>query len=130
MSSRKGPVRLMATNVETGAVVANRVRVASRPVERAIGLLSERRLDPGEGLLITPCRGVHTWGMRFAIDVMALDEDGIVVDAVEQLRPWRIRLPRRGGVNVLELPVGSLSLSRTQIGHRIALKLAPAWEAR
>lgn len=123
-------MRLTATNVETGAIVANHVHVAARRVDRAIGLLSRRCFNPGEGLLITPCRGVHTWGMRFTIDLVALDEEGVVVDAVAGLAPWRIRLPRRGGVNVLELPEGSLSRSNTQVGHHIALKLAPAWEGR
>jgi uncharacterized membrane protein (UPF0127 family) len=123
-------MRLTATNVDTGAIVANHVQVATRRVDRAIGLLSRRRFNPGEGLLITPCRGVHTWGMRFAIDLVALDQEGVVVDAVAGLGPWRIRLPRRGGFNVLELPEGSLSRSQTQVGHQIALKLAPAWEGR
>jgi uncharacterized protein len=128
--SRKAPVRLTATNVETGAVVASRVRVASKRLERAIGLLTTRAFAPGEGLLITPCRGVHTWGMRFAIDVIAIDEDGLVVDAVPALRPWRIRLPRPRGFNVLELPEGMLKKTRTQVGHHIALKLAPAREGQ
>jgi hypothetical protein len=123
-------MRLWATNVETGAVVASRVDVATRHLERAVGLLSRRGFNPGEGLLITPCRGVHTWFMRFAIDLLALNDEGVVVDAVSNLGPWRIRLPRPGGVNVLELPAGSLSRSRTQVGHRIEMKLAPAWEAR
>jgi hypothetical protein len=126
----KAPMRLVATNLETGSVVANRVAVASKHIERALGLLSRRCFNPGEGLLITPCRGVHTWFMRFAIDILALDHEGVVVDAVSGLGPWRIRLPRRGGVNVLELPVGSLSRSNTQVGHRIEMKLGPAWEAR
>jgi len=128
--SRKGPVRLIATNVETGALIASRVRVASNRFDRAIGLLTSSRLDPGEGLLITPCRGVHTWFMRFAIDLLAIDEDGEVVDAVAGLPPWRIRLPRPRGFNVLELPEGSLKRTRTQIGHHITLKLAPAWEGK
>jgi uncharacterized protein len=128
--TKKVPMRLMATNVVTGAVVANRVDVAAKRVERAVGLLSRRSLPPGEGLLITPCRGVHTWFMRFAIDILALNEEGVVVDAVSDLGPWRIRLPRPGGVNVLELPAGSVSRSNTQVGHRIEMKLAPAWETR
>ena len=128
--TKKIPMRLTATNVETGAVVASRVDVATKRVERAVGLLSRRSLDHGEGLLITPCRGVHTWFMRFAIDILALNEEGVVVDAVSDLGPWRIRLPRPGGVNVLELPAGSLSRSNTRVGHRIEMTLAPAWEAR
>ncbi len=123
-------MRMMATNVETGAVVATRVDVAARRVDRAVGLLSRRCLNAGEGLFITPCRGVHTWFMRFSIDIVALNEEGVVVDAVSDLGPWRIRLPRPGGVNVLELPAGSLSRSNTQVGHRIEMKLAPAGEGR
>jgi uncharacterized protein len=127
---RKIPTRLVARNLDTGELVANRVTVATKKVERAIGLLNHSTLAPGEGLLITPCRGVHTCGMRFTIDIVALDEAGIVVDAVKELAPWRIRLPRRGAVSVLELPAGSLARTSTERGHRIELQLAPAWEAQ
>jgi uncharacterized membrane protein (UPF0127 family) len=123
-------VRLVATNVETGAVVAHQVEVASTRVDRAVGLLTRSHLDVGEGLLITPCRGVHTWFMRFAIDIVALNEQGVVVDAVSGLGPWRVRMPRRGGVNVLELPAGSLARSKTQIGHRIEMKPTTRLEAQ
>ncbi|MGH9371940.1 MAG: DUF192 domain-containing protein, partial [Vicinamibacterales bacterium] len=75
----------------------------------------------GEALWIVPSRGVHTWGMRFAIDVVALDDCGVVVDRVSALKPWRIRLPRRGTAGVLELPSGSLDRTGTQLGHRIEL---------
>ena len=126
--ARNGPTRLVARNVDTGEVVATRVTVATRMVERGIGLLNRHRFEPGEALLITPCRGVHTWGMRFAIDVVTLDASGIVVDAVSSLGPWRIRLPRRGGDRVLELPEGSLVRTGTQRGHRIVLDLVKAWE--
>ena len=126
----KVPVRLVATNLETGEVIASRVDVAAKRVERAVGLLSRKRFDPGDGLFITPCRGVHTWFMRYPIDIVALNEDGVVVDAVSDLGPWRIRLPRPGSVNVLEVPAGSLSRSKTKVGHRIEMKLVTALEAQ
>src|SRR5262245_9788637 len=126
--ARNGPTRLVARNLDTGELVATRVTVATRMIERGIGLLNRQGLEPGEGLLITPCRGVHTWGMRFPIDVIALDASGVVVDAVASLGPWRIRLPRRGGDRVLELPEGSLLRTNTQPGHRIALDFVSAWE--
>ncbi len=127
---RKTPTRLVARNVDTGELVANRVTVATKKVDRAVGLLKHSALAPGEGLLITPCRGVHTCGMRFTIDIIALDEHGIIVDAVQELGPWRVRLPRPGAVSVLELPAGSLSRTNTECGHRIELQLTPAWEAQ
>jgi uncharacterized membrane protein (UPF0127 family) len=116
--------RLMARNVDNGVVVAERVLVATRHVERAIGLLRRRDLPPGEALWIMPCRGVHTWGMRFVIDVIALDPAGLIVDAVSSLGPWRIRLPRPGSFSVLELSAGSLLRTNTRLGHRIRLEVA------
>jgi uncharacterized membrane protein (UPF0127 family) len=128
--ARNGPTRLVARNLDTGEIMATRVTVATRMLERGIGLLTRERLDPGEGLLITPCRGVHTWGMRFAIDVVALDASGVVVDAVPALGPWRIRLPRRGARSVLELPAGSLVRTSTERGHRIELDFVAARELK
>ena len=115
---------LIATNLTTGAVVANRVDVADTRATRAVGLLARRGLDPGEALWIVPSRGVHTCGMHFAIDVLALDKSGMVIDRVVNMKPWRIRLPRRGTAGVLELPAGTLDASGTALGHRIELDLA------
>ena len=118
--------RLVARNASLNTVLADRVGVAATHAARAVGLLSRNSLDPGEALWIVPSRGVHTWGMRFTIDVLALDEAGNVVDCVSNLRPWRVRLPRRGTAGVLELPAGTLAASGTQLGHQVSLELAEA----
>jgi uncharacterized protein len=111
--------RLIARNTSTGTIIADRVGVACTRADRAVGLLSRSGLEPGEALWIVPSRGVHTWGMRFPIDVVALDGSGIVIDCVSSLKPWRIRLPRRGTAGVLELAAGRLAASGTMLGHRI-----------
>jgi len=116
---------LIATNLDTGALVADNVAVADTRATRAVGLLSRSGLNPGEALWIVPSRGVHTWWMRFTIDVLALNERGVVVDRVAGLKPWRIRLPRRGTAGVLELPAGCIAATRTEIGHRIQLTTGP-----
>jgi uncharacterized membrane protein (UPF0127 family) len=113
---------LIARNVDTGAVVASVVAVADTRASRAVGLLNRTGLEPGEGLWIVPSRGIHTWWMRFPIDILALDERGVVIDQVANLRPWRIRLPRRGTAGVLELPVGTVTGTGTTLGHRIAFE--------
>lgn len=115
--------RLVARNASLNTVLADRVGVAATHSARAVGLLSRSGLDPGEALWIVPSRGVHTWGMRFTIDVLALDEAGNVVDCVSNLRPWRVRLPRKGTAGVLELPAGTVEASRTSIGHRVVLEM-------
>ena len=115
--------RLIARNASLDTVIADKVGVADTRSTRAVGLLTRSGLEPGEGLWIVPSRGVHTWGMRFAIDILALDQSGTVIDCVSNLRPWRLRLPRAGTAGVLELPAGTLEASRTSMGHRIVLEL-------
>ena len=115
---------LIARNLDTGAVVADKVAVADTRATRAVGLLKRTGLDPGEGLWIVPSRGVHTCWMRFDIDVVALDSRGVVIDQVPAMKPWRIRLPRRGTAGVLELPAGTLAASGTALGHRIEFEAA------
>jgi uncharacterized protein len=110
---------LIAKNVNTGTVIAERVSVAATRAARRTGLLKHDSLPAGEGLWIVPCRGVHTFQMKFAIDIVALDERGVVLDRVVNLKPWRVRLPRRGTAGVLELPAGWLDRTGTAVGHRI-----------
>jgi len=118
--------RLVARNASLNRVIADRVDVAATRATRAVGLLSRAGLEPGEALWIVPSRGVHTWGMRFTIDVLALDEAGTVIDCVSNLKPWRVRLPRKGTAGVLELPAGTLAASGTLLGHQVSLELAEA----
>ena len=118
--------RLVARNATTNTVVATRVAVAATRSARRAGLLSRTGLERGEALWIIPSRGVHTFGMKFAIDVVALDESGAVIDCVSALKPWRIRLPRRGTAGVLELAAGALGDSGTEVGHRILFETVNA----
>jgi uncharacterized protein len=118
-----GPVRFAARNADTGGLLAGRLGIAATHLARAVGLLPRKALAPGEGLWIVPSRGVHTCFMRFPIDVVAIDGAGVVVDVVGALKPWRIRLPRRGARGVLELPPGTLQQSDTRIGHRIVFEI-------
>jgi uncharacterized membrane protein (UPF0127 family) len=118
--------RLVARNASLNTVIADRVGVAATRAARAVGLLSRTGLEPGEALWIVPSRGVHTCGMRFPIDVVALDEAGTVIDCVSNLKPWRLRLPRWGTAGVLELPAGTLAASGTAVGHQVMLELAEA----
>jgi len=118
-----GPTRLTARNRETGLPLADWVRIADSHLRRAVGLLGRSGLRPGEALWIVPSRGVHTWGMRFPIDVVALDDTGAVVDLVPAMPPWRVRLPRAGTAGVLELRAGSLEESGTRIGHHLVFEV-------
>jgi uncharacterized protein len=85
------------------SVAGRRVPVAERPLARLLGLALLDRARAGPGLLIPRCRSVHTFGMRFAIEVVFLDRAGAVVARCREVRPGRVLYQRRAAA-VLELP--------------------------
>jgi uncharacterized protein len=117
-------VHFRARNANNGRLLADRVGIAATHVGRAIGLLPRSELNAGEALWIVPSRGVHTWFMRFTIDVIAIDDEGRVIDVVHNMRPWRVRMPRPGSASVLELPAGTLDASATRVGDQVIFEIA------
>jgi uncharacterized membrane protein (UPF0127 family) len=101
-------------------VVCERCVVAESFLTRLRGLLGRSVLPRGEGLLIVPCGSVHTWFMRFPIDVVFLDRDLRVVGVAADVRPWRLRW-RKGGKRVLELAAGQAAARGIGVGDRLAL---------
>lgn len=96
--------------------VAGRVRVADGPWSRLRGLIGRPPLEPGEGLLIEPCRGVHTYGMRYPIDVAFLAEDGRVVALYPGLEPGTRTPWHRRARRALELSEGALGTLGVELG--------------
>ncbi len=83
-------------NLTRGTVLGSEIRIADTALSRLVGLLGHSGLAPGDGLLIEPSSGVHTFGMRFPIDVVALDRNYCVRGVWEDwdrsgLRPWDSR---------------------------------------
>jgi hypothetical protein len=108
-------------NAETGAVIARRVERASGIWRRTVGLLGRSGLQPGEGLALEPCNGVHTFGMRFPLDILVLDRDGRVLRAEAGVLPNRVVAPTPGGRTTLELGPGTLQSTIAGLGDRLTL---------
>mgnify|MGYP000858221393 FL=1 len=83
-----------------------RVHVARGFLQRARGLLGRASIAADEALLIQPCAAIHTFGMRFAIDVVFIDPQGKVLSVCEALGPWRAARCR-GAAAVLEMAPGA-----------------------
>jgi uncharacterized protein len=101
-----------------GVVVCEECLVAATPFARMRGLLGRRSLPSGEGILLRPAASVHTFFMRFSIDVVFLDEELRVVRIAPDLRPWRAA-GRRGARAVLELPAGECARRGLRVGDII-----------
>jgi len=98
--------------------VATEVSVANNYFLRLVGLLGKtaRWAQPGRGLWIVPCCGVHTLGMMFPIDLVFLDREKRVIHIDEYVRPFRISNVIRKAASVLELPVHTIYRSGTRKG--------------
>lgn len=114
---------MILVNASKQTVISDRCHFANSVLKRMIGLLNRSSLGPGEGLLFDRCYGVHTFGMRFPIDLLFLDQDLRVIRAVRALPPFRTCAVKRA-VYVLELPVGALDRTRTSEGDQIQIRSA------
>jgi uncharacterized membrane protein (UPF0127 family) len=101
-------------------VVCERCLVAGSPLKRMRGLLGRRGLESGEGLLLRPAASVHTFFMRFAIDVVFLSRDGEVLKVADRVPPWRTAAAK-GAKAVVELPAGEAGRRGIRVGTAIAI---------
>jgi len=111
-------IRLRVSNLTRHTVLATRMEVADSAAKRNKGLLGRERLAPGEGLWIRPCEAVHTFCMRFSIDLIYLDRKNRIRKLVSAVPPWRLSACLWAH-SVLELPSGTIRDTRTQPGDTL-----------
>ena len=111
--------------------LATRLCVADTHWSRLRGLMgaAPQRFRAGQGLWINPSHGVHTFAMRFPIDVVYLDEGKVVLHLQPGMKPWRVAPVKMHAASVLELPPETLQPSGTQIGDQIEIVLGKSAEA-
>ena len=110
--------RLSVTNKTRNTVLAACMEVADSAAKRNKGLLGRERLAPGEGLWIIPCESVHTFWMRFPIDLVYLDRKMRIRKLKSSVPAWRISACLLAH-SVIELPAGTISASQTQTGDTL-----------
>jgi hypothetical protein len=109
---------LRVKNVTRGAVLADRAGIADTSETRNRGLLKHTKLDPGEGLWIVPTQGVHTFLMKFTIDVAYLNQKRQVLKLRSRMVKSRISVCLTAH-SALELPEGTLEQTGTQKGDQL-----------
>lgn len=112
---------MVAINRTREVFLATELRSADRFLTRLFGLLTTRAQEFvfGRGLWIYPSRGVHMFGMRYAIDAVYVGADNRIVHIEPNLRPWRMGAMRKDAAGVLELPAGAVQCTNTQIGDEL-----------
>ncbi|HXE64666.1 MAG TPA: DUF192 domain-containing protein [Bryobacteraceae bacterium] len=111
-------------NVTRGTVLGEAIDIADTSAKRTTGLLKHTELRAGEGLWIVPCEGVHTFFMKFALDLVYIDKKNVVRKVVGNVRPWRASfcLMAHG---VVELPVGTIEGSGTRKRDELVFEEMP-----
>jgi uncharacterized protein len=103
-------------------VLGNRIRLAHSLAARMRGFLFRRPPVAGEGLFLAPCKGVHTYWMRFPLDVLLIDGSGKVIGAHPGLPPGTRTPIYRSAHFALELPTGAINATGTTLGDRLTWK--------
>jgi uncharacterized protein len=114
-----GEGSLKLINLNNGNILASHMIKATTFFKRLKGLMFTKELPQDDGLLIQPCQGVHTFFMRYSIDVLHLDSQGQVVGIEANLQPGRIGKVFPQSNSVVELPAGRIQETETAVGHMV-----------
>jgi uncharacterized protein len=116
------PRYVRVRNLTRATTLGDRVRVASSTLDRTVGLLRTRVLEPGAGLWIERSPSIHMFFMPYAIDAVFVSKNRRVTKVAANLKPWRVVWWARGARDCLELPAGAAAASGTQVGDEVAIE--------
>ena len=116
------PCYVAVWNTSRQVYLATRAEVADSFVRRGIGLIGRADWSRSDGLVIRPCRSIHTFFMRLPIDVVHVGGDGTVCHVVPTLRPWRPGPIVLRSQCVIELPAGTVERTGTQVGDLLVVE--------
>lgn len=91
-------------------IIIERVKIVSSFWGRLIGLMFKDDIDTNEGIIIRPCNSIHTFFMKFPIDVVFLTKDLKIVKIYRDLKPWKMTGISFKTKDVLEIKGGTLPL--------------------
>ena len=99
--------------------LATHTEIADTPLKRLRGLLGRKALPVNHALVIRPCQSIHMFFMRFAIDVIFLDKNQHVIGLCAHIKPFQLSPIFWKSSCAIELSVGTIDKTHTQIGDRI-----------
>ena len=108
-------------NISKDTILADKAELADTFFKRLIGLLNRKSLDKGEALILSPSNCIHSFFMRFSIDVLFLDQSGKVTTTLSSFRSFRVSPIYFNSFLTIELPETTLKLTNTQPGDTIQI---------
>jgi uncharacterized membrane protein (UPF0127 family) len=99
--------------------ILSQLDIATKFVDRGVGLLKYKKLEPSQGLWIHSCNSIHTLFMKFTIDCIFVDKNLVVRALHQKVKPWRMIIPQFGSSSVFELPEGAIEQNKLMKGDQL-----------
>jgi len=113
-------------NKTKNTLLAKDIVIANTPFKRMKGLLGKKDFKAGQALILKPCNSIHTFFLRFAIDVIFVDKDNKIIEAISRLKPFCFTPIFWLSSLVIELPAGIIQSSSTYNGDTLTIEGYPS----
>lgn len=108
-------------NQDKNIALAKDAALANTVFTRIVGLLGRSGLKEGEALVIKPCTSIHTFFMRFPIDIIFVDKNGRAIKLISSMEPFKLTGIYFKASFAIELPQGIIQATSTKEGDRISV---------
>lgn len=105
-------------NVSEDSLLLNNVQLANNFFKRLKGLIGVRALSNNKGLIIRPCKSIHTFGMKINIDVAFIDKNNRVIKIIEDMEQKKLSPIVKGSKYVIEAKAGKFKRT-LRVGNEI-----------
>lgn len=102
-------------------ILSKDILIAEAMMDRMIGLMFKKKMVGYEGLLISPCRSIHTFFMRYSLDIIFLNSDNKIIKIIRDMKPWRLTWFYFRAKKTLELPAGKFPVELKE-GDQLVVK--------
>lgn len=109
-------------NATKGVILAEKAAMADTFLKRLCGLLGKKELAKGQALIIKPCTSIHTFFMRFPIDVIFADKNNRIISVMPTLVPFRLSKLYFNASYAVELPSGLAKATSTSAGDLLKVE--------
>ena len=109
-------------NLTRNCLLADRAKEANSFILRLVGLIGRKSLDKKEGLIILRTSSIHTFFMRFPIDVIFFNKEKMIIKVISNFKPYRVSSLVWNAYGVVELPSGVITETKTEKGDKIEIK--------
>lgn len=109
-------------NKQKNTVLADDAVLADTLLKRMRGLLGYKEIKKGQALILNPCNSIHTFFMKFPIDVLFLNKNNQVIKIIHSMKPFRLSNIYLSSILAVELPIGTIEASRTKKGDIICFE--------